>query len=546
MYEGRRLTAPLMAGRMTFSACGRFAVALAGAALLPALATAEAPAVAVWRPEARDAADHDFPGRLGPADPVLVRAPAGGVVKQVRVKPGDEVRKGDALFECEWAAASGAGGSSDATVRAAEEEWSRQKAALEEATKLSKTAPGELNKRYEEALTRLKDPLDRALQEVPAVLRAGVPIAQRDALQRLYAALDRTARLGNARTGAASDVTYETELLRLRPGVDQALGARDGSGKGEAAARLTEALRDLRSGIDRVTVLSRARSKEGLDALAAERDVAAASLKLARDNLASDRRAQPPVRVAAPVGGRVVRVAVRAGDRVEHAARDETLLCEIAPTDPVRVSFEMDEKCLERLEQFARERKAPGWKLTDVPARLQLPGEQGFPHEGGHLEFVESRPEAKSGRVRCRASFPNADGRLTAAAFAAAGRGTDVRIRLAVGDAKRLLLVPRVAVLKDAGGTAHVLVADKDDRVRVRSVTLAGESGAFQEVSGGMQPDDRVIVGCSTDRRAVTDTALSPEDFVRDLRRLDLKPGTAVRPQPVNPPAADAAARPKP
>jgi RND family efflux transporter MFP subunit len=531
---------------MTFSAGRRFAAALAGVALLPAVAAAEAPAVAVWRPAARDAADYDSPGRLGPADPVVVRAPAGGVVKEIRVKPGDEVRKGDTLFECDWASPAGAGDPAAAAVRAAEEEWKRQAAALAEATKLSKAAPEELSKRYAEALARLKEPLDRALQEVPAALRAGVPIAQRDDLQRLYAALDRTVRLANARAGAAFDVTYEAELARLRPAVDQALRAQVGSGKVDSAARLTEALRDLRSGIDRVTVLSRARSKEGLEALAAERDVAAASLKLARDNLAADRGARPPDRVAAPVGGRVVRVGVRAGDRVEHAARDETLLCEIAPTDPVRVTFEMDEKCLERLEQFARGRKAAGWKLTDVPARLQLPGEEGFPHEGGRLEFVESRPDAKSGRFRCRASFPNADGRLTAAAFAAAGRGTDVRVRLRVGDAKRLLLVPRLAVLKDADGTAHVLVADTEDRVRLRTVTLAGESGAFQEVSGGMSPDDRVIVASSTDPRATTDTSLSPEDFVRDLRRLDLKPGTAVRPQPVNPPAAGAAARPKP
>src|SRR5262249_39603432 len=153
--------------------------------------------------------------------------------------------------------------------------------------------------------------------------------------------------------------------------------------------------------------------------------------------------------------------------------------------------------------------------------------------------------DAKSHRARCRARFPNTDGALTDAAFAGDGKGTPVRLRLTCGESKKVLLVPRQSVLTDAEGQTQVLVVDDKNRVQLRRVRAGAEYGGLREVKEGLRPEDWVVCSDAT-RKDGKGKELERRDFVRDLRLLDLRPGTTVEPLHVPLPEPDAAVPRKP
>jgi multidrug efflux pump subunit AcrA (membrane-fusion protein) len=503
-----------------------------------------APAVAVCRPGEVETADHDFTGRLGPDDPVEVRAPVSGVVKKVLVRQGDVVRKGDALMECQWGGELTKDSPVEVAVREATEDLKRRTDAVEEGGKLAKSSAADLAKEYETSLDRLKEPLDRALKQANELIRTGLSPTRREAAQKLYVALDRAARLANARRDRSLDTFFEGELSNLRPAVVLAIAEVTAWGKGEKAEKFTADLREIRNAIDRALLVSRSRSEEGLAALAAEKDVAAAVLKNARETLDAERRRIPPERVGAPVAGQVIRLGPAAGKRFEAESLEETLLCVLAPTDKVRVSFEMDESTYEELRQLARAGKLPTKDGLGLPIRLALPGEDGFPH-AGTLAYLGTHLDSKSHRLHCRAAFPNADGALTSAAFAREGKGEPVRVRLTLGESKKVLLVPRHSVLTDADGNSRVLVVDDKNRLEFRPVRPGAEYGNLQAVAGGLRATDWVVIA-SAAARIGAPADLSPGDFVSDLRLLNLKPGSTVEPLHVPLPEADGTQRAKP
>src|SRR5262249_11108426 len=158
------------------------------------------------------------------------------------------------------------------------------------------------------------------------------------------------------------------------PTVARALHSTAAGEKTPSSELLATDLQSLLQGIDRALLLSHARSKEGLEALAAQRDLAAARVKVVRHNVESLRQLTPPTRVLAPADGRVIRVGVKPGDRVDTTSRAATLLCVLAPTTHVRVTFEMDEAALERLDRVLRAPKSSDRASAEVTIRLDLPG----------------------------------------------------------------------------------------------------------------------------------------------------------------------------
>lgn len=522
------------------------ALTLAGFGLLPQvlLGVEPATAVAVCRPGELETADHDFTGRIGPEDPIEVRAPAAGIVKKVSIKAGDSVRKGDVLFRCRWNDEVAENSPLVAAVRESEAELKRCTEAVEEGGKLAKSTPEELAKEYESALDRLKEQFDKAIKQTTTVIQAGLSPTRRDEVQKLLGALERAYRLAKARRDSSLDTFYEGELTRLRPAVLRAAMLSETRGKGEKARQFTADLREIQKGIDRAILISRARSKEGLDVVAAQRDLAAATLKNARDGLDAARRNVRPERIVAPVAGQVLRVVPAAEERIESSGALATLLCVLAPTSTVRVAFNMDEATLERLDQLARAGKLPVKALPEVPVRLGLPAEEDFPH-AGTLGYLDNRLDPKSHVLHCRASFPNSDGVLTNAAFARGGKGEFVRLRLTLGEPRKVLLVPRQSVLTDENGKSQVLVVDEKNRVELKAVRTGAEYGNLRTVVDGLSATDWVVVG-PADRKGEAGATLRPGDFVRDLRLLNLKPGTTVEPLHISLPDTEGTERPKP
>ena len=85
--------------------------------------------------------------------------------------------------------------------------------------------------------------------------------------------------------------------------------------------------------------------------------------------------------------------------------------------------------------------------------------------------------------------------------------GYFVRVRVPE-DPQESLLVPDVALGADQGGR-YVLVADKDNLVEQRKVTVGPKVGDMRAIEKGLTPDDRVIIAGI--QRAVPGQKVDPQ-----------------------------------
>jgi RND family efflux transporter MFP subunit len=216
----------------------------------------------------------------------------------------------------------------------------------------------------------------------------------------------------------------------------------------------------------------------------AEIDTRRAALREAEAGLAAARAAERQAaldleftEIRAPRPGRVSDRRVDAGNLVRQG---ETLLTTLLALDPVYVTFDPSEA--EYLRQ-ARTAQA-GLRGASLPVQLRLLDEVEFTREG-HVDFVDSAFDARSGTIRARAVVPNPDLFLTPGSFA--------RVRLSTGEAPALL-VPDAAVMADQAGRM-VLTVTADGTVAPRQIRLGPLTDGLRVVRSGLEPGDRVIIG---------------------------------------------------
>ena len=216
----------------------------------------------------------------------------------------------------------------------------------------------------------------------------------------------------------------------------------------------------------------------------AEIDSRRSALREAQAGLAAARAAERQAaldleftEVRAPRPGRVSDRRVDAGNLVQQG---QTVLTTLLALDPVYVTFDPSEA--EYLRQ-ARSARA-GLRGASLPVQLRLLDETEFCREG-HVEFVDSAFDARSGTIRVRAVVPNPDLFLTPGSFA--------RIRLSTGE-EPSLLVPDASVMADQTGRVVLTVA-ADGTVTPRQVRLGPLADGLRVVRSGLAPEDRVIIG---------------------------------------------------
>ena len=120
----------------------------------------------------------------------------------------------------------------------------------------------------------------------------------------------------------------------------------------------------------------------------------------------------------------------------------------------------------------------------------------------GHLQLVDNQVNAKSGTVRVRAVFENAEGRLMPGQFA--------KVRLGRAETTPALLINERAVGTDQD-KKYVMVVNADNNAAYRPVKLGANVDGLRVVSEGLKPGDRIVVG--------------------GLQRI--RPGSLVAPQPM-------------
>ena len=211
--------------------------------------------------------------------------------------------------------------------------------------------------------------------------------------------------------------------------------------------------------------------------------------------------------VTAPITGRVSRAVVTVGNLVEP----QTVLTTLVSVSPVYAYFDIDE------QTYLKHVSSRG--SSDV--NVGLIDEEGYPHRA-KLDFVDNRVDANHGTIRARAVLDNADGRLTPGLFA--------RIRLVSPQQFTAAFVDDRAVGSDLG-RKFVFVVDSANVVRYRPIETGRLIDGLRVVSSGLDANDVVIVnGLQRVRPGVTvaATQVAMERGERVLAQLDAGHGVVA------------------
>jgi len=192
---------------------------------------------------------------------------------------------------------------------------------------------------------------------------------------------------------------------------------------------------------------------------------AAAALEAARLNLEF-------TQVKSPIDGRVSRMLITPGNLVNT----QSVLTTVVSDNPVYAYFDADEQTYLRFAHKAEN--------NTMPVYMGLVDEQGYPHQG-QLNFVDNQVDPRSGTIRARAVFDNADGSFTPGLFA--------RIKLVGGTAHDTILIDERAVGTDLG-KKFVLALKKDNTVEYRPVMLGANIDGLRVVNQGLAAGDVIVV----------------------------------------------------
>ena len=187
--------------------------------------------------------------------------------------------------------------------------------------------------------------------------------------------------------------------------------------------------------------------------------------------------------VRAPINGRAGRAMVTAGNLVT-AGDSASVLTTLVSLDKVHVYFDADEGTFLRYAQMARKGERPSERDSDLPVKVGLSGETGFPHEG-KVDFLDNQVTRSTGTIRVRALLDNADRAFTPGLFA--------RVQLLGSGQFQAMLIVDKAVLTDQD-RKFVYVVDKDNKAQRRDVQLGRTADGLRIVQQGLKAGDRVII----------------------------------------------------
>ena len=241
-----------------------------------------------------------------------------------------------------------------------------------------------------------------------------------------------------------------------------------------------------------------------------ERASAEASLLSARAQVAIDEVNLGYTEIRAPFDGIVGKHLIDPGNVVGGGGQ-QAALAEITQLNPIYVVANLSEQQVLQIRQNLSQHRLTLADLHKVPVDVALSNQTGFPYRGT-IQYVAPALDPQTGTLLVRGILANPDRNLLPGFF--------VRMRLPMGPVNRnALLVPDRALQADQGGR-YLLVLNNQDVVEQRYVQLGELVGALRVITGGLKPEDRVVVG--------------------EMWRAT--PGTKVTPQPISIDAAIGAA----
>lgn len=211
-------------------------------------------------------------------------------------------------------------------------------------------------------------------------------------------------------------------------------------------------------------------------------------------------------RITAPIGGRVSRAIVTAGNLVTGGSNAATLLTTVVSIDPIYVAFEGDEQVYLKYTELARRGDRASSRDVANPVLMGLANEQGYPRRGA-MSFVDNQVDSRTGTIRARASFDNKDGFLTPGLFA--------RVKLLGHNSHKAVLVDDRAIGTDQS-QKFVYVVDSENKVTYRGVKIGRLTDGLRIVQEGLQPGENVIVNGM--QRVHPGAVVAPERVAMDAR----------------------------
>ncbi len=228
---------------------------------------------------------------------------------------------------------------------------------------------------------------------------------------------------------------------------------------------------------------------------------AQAALQTARLNLGY-------TQVKAPVSGRVGRIEITVGNLVSSGA-GAPVLTTLVSVDPMYASFDVDEQivanALQGLEDTRKGRSARAM-IETIPVQMGV-GVNGATPYTGHLQLIDNQVDAKSGTVRVRAVFGNADGTLMAGQFA--------RIRMGQPQSTQAVLINERAVGTDQS-KKFVLVIGDGNKAEYREVQLGAPVDGLRVVTTGLKAGERIVVNGL--QRVRPGVVVAPQDVPMDAK----------------------------
>ena len=248
--------------------------------------------------------------------------------------------------------------------------------------------------------------------------------------------------------------------------------------------------------------------KEYDDSLNAQSE-ADANLRAAQAQLQTAKLSLGYTQVRAPVSGRVGKLEITTGNLVA-AGPGAPVLTTLVSVSPIYASFDADEQVVARALRELPPGASARAQIEKIPVQMGTVADTATPITG-HLQLVDNQVDARSGTVRVRAVFDNADGSLMPGQFA--------HLRMGQVKPDAAMLINERAVGTDQS-KKFVMVVGADDKAQYREVTLGANVDGLRIVTSGLKPGERIVVN--------------------GLQRV--RPGALVAPQVVAMRAADDAA----
>jgi membrane fusion protein, multidrug efflux system len=233
-----------------------------------------------------------------------------------------------------------------------------------------------------------------------------------------------------------------------------------------------------------------------------------ANLRGAQAALQTARLSLGYTQVRAPVAGRVGRLEITVGNLVA-AGPGAPVLTTLVSVSPIYASFDADEQVVTRaLHDVQGKGPAASTRgnLDQIPVQMGTSANVDTPYVG-KLQLVDNQVDAKSGTVRVRAVFDNADGSLMPGQFA--------KLRMGQVGRDSALLINERAVGTDQN-KKFVMVVGNDNKAAYREVTLGAHVNGLRIVTSGLQPQERVIVNGL--QRVQPGSLVAPEAVGMDVK----------------------------